>query len=111
MGLGCGDIGVRRIDTDHLGAEPRQRLAKDAAAAADVEDAEAFERIELLGVVVEVLGGAVADIADPHRIELVQRGHLAARVPPFAGHRGKPRDFGVIDRGCGGAHVEPLGRF
>ena len=86
------------IGADHRGAEPGQRLGQDAAAAADVEDAQARQAAEPLGVAVEMRGRRlVADIAEPHRIELVQRRHLAARVPPFGGQRRKPLDLGLVD--------------
>ena len=89
------DIALGRIGADDGRAEPRQRLRQNAAAAADIEDAQAFQAIELLGVAVEPLAGGVADVGEPHRIELVQHRHLAARVPPLLGQRRKARDFGV----------------
>ena len=39
MGLGCCDILWRGVDAGDLGAEPGQRLADEAAAAADIEHA------------------------------------------------------------------------
>ena len=38
------DVARRRIDAGHLGAQPGHRLAEQAAAAADVEQAEALQR-------------------------------------------------------------------
>ena len=97
------DIVLRRIGADDVGAEPRQRLGQDAAAAADIEHAQAVEAVELLGVAAETRGRLVADVAEPHRIELVQRRHLAARVPPLGGERGETRDLGRVDGGCAAA--------
>jgi hypothetical protein len=45
----------------------------------------------------------IADIGEPHRIELVQRRHRAALVPPGFGHALEMRDFVPVDgRGGGG---------
>ncbi len=41
-----GDIAAGRIGADDRGAEPRQRLGQNAAAAADVEHAQAGEAVE-----------------------------------------------------------------
>ncbi len=41
MALRNRDIAVGRIGPDNAGAEPRQRLRQDAAAAADIENAQA----------------------------------------------------------------------
>ena len=83
------DVAGRRIGANDRGAKPRQRLGKDAAAAADIEDAQAFEVVELLRIAAEMLGGAVADISEADRVELVQGRHRPMRVPPLAGHREK----------------------
>jgi hypothetical protein len=95
------DVGRRRVYPHHVGAQPGQRLGQDAAAAADVEDAQALERVEPPGVAVEASGDPVADVADAQRIELVQRRHLAARVPPFGGQRREALDLGRVDRSLG----------
>ncbi len=68
-----------------LGAQARQRLAQDAGAAADIEDAQARERVEPLAVAIEASARRLLDEAQPHRVELVQHGHLAARIPPIRG--------------------------
>ena len=56
MQPGGGDIGGGRVGADHGSAEARQRLAQDAAAAADVEDAQAGKRVESLLVAPELSG-------------------------------------------------------
>ena len=48
------DIGLGRVGADDLRAEPRQRLGQDAAAAADIEDAQAREAADLLGFAPEM---------------------------------------------------------
>ena len=78
-----GDVGGGGIDADHLRAEPRERLAQQPGAAADIEQAQAREAVEALGVAVELAAGGVADIGQPQRVDLVQRRHLAVGVPPL----------------------------
>ena len=97
MQLRRGDIGLRRIDSDHLRAQPRQRFAQQSGAAADIQHAQAREAAETLGVAAERLARRVADIAQPQRIDPVQRRHLALGIPPFLGQFRKPRDLGGID--------------
>ena len=91
------DVALRRIGADDRRAEPRQRLAENAAAAADIEDAQAGKAVEPLRIAVEMRGGAVADVSEPDRIELVQRRHRPVRVPPLPGEAREPRDFVLVD--------------
>ena len=84
---------------DHLRAQPRERLAQQAGAAADIEDAQTRQAVQAFGVALELAAGGVADIAEPQRIDLVQRGHLAPGVPPLVRQLREFCDFGRIDRG------------
>ena len=79
----------RRIGPDHRRAEARERLAQEAAAAADIEDSQAAEAGWARGVAAEPPAGRVADIGEANRIEIVQDRHFAVRVPPLAGQPGK----------------------
>ena len=83
-------------------AEPRQRFAKNAAAAADIEHPQAGEAVEPHRIAVEMRGSTVADVSEPHRIELVQRRHRPARVPPLPGDAGEARDFFPVDGASAG---------
>jgi hypothetical protein len=94
------DIGGGGIDPDHLGAEPRERLAQQPGAAADIEDAQAGKAVQAFDVALELAAGGVADIGQPQRIDLVQRGHLAPGVPPLVRQFREFGDFGRIDRSC-----------
>jgi hypothetical protein len=105
MGLGRRDILLGRIGADHRCAEPRQRLRQDAGAAADIEDAQAVEAVEFLGVEVEMGRRLGADIGQAQRVELMQRRHWPARVPPGSGHAREPLDFGGVDAGSAGFGV------
>ena len=98
MQLGGRDIGGGWIDPDHLRAQPRERLAQQAGAAADIEDAQSGKAIQAFDVALELAAGGVADIGQPQRIDLVQRGHLALGVPPLVRQFRELRDFGRIDR-------------
>jgi hypothetical protein len=42
-GPGHGNVAFGRVGADHVGAEPRHRFGQQAAAAADVEKAQARE--------------------------------------------------------------------
>jgi hypothetical protein len=80
---------------------------KQPAAAADVEQPQVLERLGPVGVAGEARRDVVADIGQPHRIELVQHGELAVRVPPFGGKPGELLHFLGIERWrrlCGGRH-------
>ncbi len=95
------DVVRRRIGPHHPGAEPRQRLAQNAAAAADIENADAIEARRMAGVATELPAHRIPDIGEPDWIELMQHRHLSARVPPFPGEPGKAVDLGGIDCGVG----------
>ena len=99
MGPGNADIALGSIRSQHAGAHPRHRFRQKAAAAADVEQAQAFERPVRLRIAAELLADLVADIGNADRIELVQRLELAGRIPPFRSHGGKAVHFRLIDRG------------
>src|SRR5205823_1211344 len=81
----------------NVGSEPGERLAQNAAAAADVEDAQPRKAVEPLAIAVEAPARGVLDEAEPHRVELVQHAHLAAEIPPFGRQRRKALDLGRID--------------
>src|SRR5262249_402592 len=100
------------IGAHDLGPQARQRFAQNAAAAADVEQAQARQRVELLVVAAEMPARGLLDEAQPHRVEPVQHGHLAARIPPLGGERRKARDLRLVDgrtaSGLGPARHQPL---
>src|SRR5690606_16776418 len=75
---------------DHLAAKARQRFRQQAAAAADVEDAQAAETAQLLRVAPELACDLIAYIGHPDGIELVQHRHGTALVPPL---RAKPSEL------------------
>jgi hypothetical protein len=80
---GCSNVGSGRIDADHLRAEPRERLAQQPRTTADVEHPQAGQAVQALDVALEFPCRRIADITEPQRIDLVQRRHLAVRVPPL----------------------------
>jgi hypothetical protein len=61
------------------------RLAEDATAAADVDHALALEACTL------------GDVAEPQRVDLVQRLEVPGRIPPPVGQRLEAGDFRGID--------------
>ena len=96
------NIVLRRIGTDHVGAQSRQRLRQDSAAAADIEHAETLQAVELFRIAAKMRSRLIADIAQPDRIELVQGGHRPARIPPVGRMAREPLDLGLIDAGYAG---------
>ena len=96
------DVPLRRVDGNHVRAQPRHRLGQQAAAAADVEKAQALERFALVWVDAQPRRHLLADIVEPDRIELVQHAELAVGVPPFGGHCGKAFHLGRVDGGAAG---------
>ena len=72
------DIALGRIGADDGGAKPRQRLAQDTAAAADIENAQRCEGVEPPAIARELAARRVLDESEPHRVELVQHPHAAA---------------------------------
>ena len=88
------------VDADHLGAEPGHRLGEEAAAAADVEEAEAGEGAGRLRVAAELGGDLVDDVVEAAGVQHVQRLELAVRVPPFGGHGLELGDLGGVNRPC-----------
>ena len=73
----------RGVGADDGEAQPRHRLAQKSAAAADIQQRQAFERPERLGVAAETGRRLLADEGQPDRIEFVQRREFAGRIPPF----------------------------
>jgi hypothetical protein len=64
----------------------RHALGEDAAAAADIED-----------FFTEQAAGAFGDIAQPQRVDAVERFELALQIPPARGDGFEFGDFSMID--------------
>src|SRR5690606_9122178 len=94
-----GHIDARRreVDPGYRGAEAGERLAQEAAAAADVECAQAGERPIAQRIAPELRTDAVAHVADAHWIELVQRCERARLVPPMLRQPREALEFGRLD--------------
>ena len=71
MGLCCLDGLSCGVDAGDGRAEPGQRLADEAATAADVEHAQARKALRRFRVAGEVATDLVADISEPDRIYAV----------------------------------------
>src|SRR3546814_20953827 len=76
---------VGKVDRGDVRALARQRLAEQAAAAADVAHLRSTQR------------GAIGDVAQAHRVERVQRLLRALRLPPAVGERGELVYLGMED--------------
>src|SRR5262249_26131356 len=87
-----------RTDAVHPSPRPSKGPPKNAAAAADIEDAKPGQAVEPARIAVEMAGRPVANESKPHRIEFVQRRHRAPRVPPLAGEPRKSCDLLGVDR-------------
>ncbi len=82
------DRGGGEVYPQGFGAGLGQGLGQDAAAAAHIER----------GLALEATGGAL-DVAGAHRVDGVERTHLAARIPPVRGQPFEVGDFVVVDVG------------
>ena len=104
MPFGNADIVGGGIDAGDMGAQPRQRLGEQAAAAADIEQAEACERADFARVarvaarIGKMLADVIADIGDAHGVEFVQRAHGAFFGPPFGTQPVESGDIGLVHR-------------
>ena len=94
---GGGDVALGGVDAGDGGAKPGHRLAQKAAAAADIEQRQALQRCSRQRVALPVAGGAVADITQPRRVQVVQRRELAVGVPPLVGDAREALDLALID--------------
>ena len=92
------DVCRRGVDPGDLRAQPRERLAHQSAAAADVEDAQPRQRVRRVEVAVEVCRNLFGDEAQPGRVDLVQRAEVTVRVPPARRHGGELFDLARVDR-------------
>ena len=73
------------IDAGHVAAQSPEWLADEAAAAANIEQAQAGEAPRGFRIAGEVFADLVADIREPDWIDAVQRPERAVCVPPFGG--------------------------
>ncbi|MNC89875.1 hypothetical protein D3C83_58800 [compost metagenome] len=85
MQLGYLEGLFSQVDSRHHGAARGHRLGQDAAPAADVEDALAFEARDSIYVI------------QAQRIDVVQRLELGAGVPPAVGELAEFVELGGID--------------
>ncbi len=108
VGLGRADVALGGVDAGDLEAQPRHGFAQQPAAAADVEQAQAFERPARARVAAEADQRLVADEGEPHRIEPVQRRELAVRRPPLVGQAREALDLRDIDTGALGVGHGPV---
>ncbi len=96
------DIGRGRIDRHHMRAEAAQSFRQNPGAAANVENGEPGERRARMRCAASFRPGAAArdetaQIIDPRRVELMQRPHRTARVPPVFPEPVEPGDLVRID--------------
>ena len=105
MGARGGDILGRGVDAGDRRAEPGERFAQQARAAADVERGLAGEGGEAARIASPMRVDLLADIAEPRRIELVKHRRGAVRVPPVGGERAEMRGFGGVDGGGADRHA------
>ena len=103
MVAGRADVGLRRVDGDHLGAQPTHRLGHQPAAAADVEEPEAGQRLERRAVGARIALGLgherIPHIGDADRVQRMQGAEGAVTVPPALGKRGEALDLRRIYAG------------
>jgi hypothetical protein len=90
----------RRVEARHPGAQARQRLRNQSAAAAHVQNAQTFERAHAGRCAREVADELVAQEGEPRRTDPMQRAELASWVPPLGGEACETVPFGGIEGGA-----------
>ncbi len=103
------DVFSSRVEARHTRAEPRKRLADEAAAAADIEQRETRQRPQPAALPLEMAEDLVAQELDTGGPQLVQGAKLAVGIPPLVSHALEAVDFGLVEgrgrvMGGGGAH-------
>ena len=80
-------------------AEPGHGFGGQAAATANIEQAQASKWADKIGSPTKVVRQPRTNIAEPRRVELVQRTEIAFGLPPSIGLYVKSPDLAEIDRG------------
>ena len=94
---GSLDVLLRRICPQNRRAKPGHGLRQQAAAAADVEEAQT-RKGQALKRIARIAGGDLfAYVFDPQRVEPVQKRETAGGVPPFGGKGRELLHFGRLD--------------
>ena len=96
------DIFRRRIDAGDGRAQSRERFGEQPGAAADVERRLAGERREAGVVAVPMQVDRGPDVAQPHRVELVEHRRRAFGVPPVLRHASEMLGLAGVDGGGAG---------
>jgi hypothetical protein len=104
MDLRDRDIARRRIRADNLRPKPCHRLAQQAPATADIQNAQARKGTILPQIPAELCGDLSRDVIQTAWVEHVKRLELALRIPPFGGHCLEFGDLLGIYRGLTGLH-------
>ena len=99
LGMGLGDLDQlgRGVDAGDPGTETGEGLGHEAAAAADVEDAQPRQRLPDSGRAAQMAAGLVADIGDADRPHPVQGRHRPGSVPPALGQGREALDLARVD--------------
>ena len=90
------------VDRHDVRPQPGHRFGHQPAAATDIEQTQARQRLGRQRIPAEMLGQPVADIGQAHWVEFVERPEFAVRIPPFLCHCREARNLGGIDAGAGG---------
>lgn len=93
VGAGGGDRGPAGIDAGDGETEPGHRLGHEAAATADVREAQAGERRERARITLKMREELAADEIDADGIYLVERPEAARLIPPARTLRGETVDI------------------
>jgi hypothetical protein len=104
MASGRANILFRRIDAGYFRAQAGERFGKQAAAAAEIGDSQAGERLFGFPVaraapIGKMRAKQVAQIAHAHGIEFVQRGLWPVQIPPRIAQPGETGQILGVDAG------------
>lgn len=101
MRLRDRDRPMRRVHAQHVRAQSRHRLTQKTSAAPKIDHRETVERLWSTRIAAKLSGDLIDQVAQTHRLHLVQWRKLTFWIPPFGGDRLKFLDlFRIYPRRC-----------
>lgn len=97
MLAGGGNRLSASVDAGYRKAQPRHRFGDQAATASNIQQVQAGKGEHQTGGPTKVVCQPRANVAEPCRVELVQRTEIALGLPPYICLSGKFRNFTEID--------------
>src|SRR3546814_11893853 len=93
------DILGRRIDAGHLRTHPREQFGEQSRPATDIERAPSGQCVTFARIDLPMRVDLVADVREPHGVQLVQHRRRPVRIPADGGERAALGGFVRVARG------------